>query len=308
MKGSELRQSHTHPPWSTSTSSMRRPGKMPGMALFCYVQVQRVPKQLPDRSISKEGRPIHAMLVANAATHKFHHPPPLQPRHRQIARKATWWRARHPNVCCTVAKLDVSRAFKWHSIQPNDCGDFGSSLPGASVGVEGKVRMIYGGMPFGWCGAAGEYMIFALAGRAVHENYRPSGAEVNGPTAFSSEWLMDDSVSVEPLLGVRPWQAVDCLGHSIVTIWGADALNMSKQEVEGSPSPSQIVWGLHMDCQSMTCRLPEAKALKMRYLLALPELQWGCREGEASHSKGTSRVGAVCVHSDAPVETRATST
>ena len=121
-------------------------------------------------------------------------------------------------------------------------------------------------------------MIFALAGRAVHENYRPSKAEVNGPTAFSSEWLMNDSVSVEPLLGTRPWQAVDCLGHSIVTIWGADALNMSKQEVEGSPSPSQIVWGLHMDCQSMTCRLPEAKALKMRYLLALPELQWGCRK------------------------------
>ena len=31
----------------------------------------RVPKQLPDRSISSEGRPIHAMLVANAATHKY---------------------------------------------------------------------------------------------------------------------------------------------------------------------------------------------------------------------------------------------
>ena len=82
----------------------------------------------------------------------------------------------------------------------------------------------------------------------------------------------------EPLLGVRPWQAVDSLGHSIIAIWGEDALNMSKQEIEGSPSPSQIVWGLHMDCQNMTCRLPEAKALKMRYLLALPELQWGCRK------------------------------
>ena len=237
----------------------------------------RVPKQLPDRSISKEGRPIHAMLVANAATHKYHHPPALQPRHRQVARKAVWWKARHPNISCAVAKLDVSRAFKWHSIQPRDCGDFGSSLPGDCVGVEGKVRMIYGGMPFGWCGAPGEYMIFALAGRAVHESYRPRDGEVNGPTAFSSEWLMDDSVSVEPLLGVRPWQAVDCLGHAIVRIWGEEALNMSKQEVEGSPSPSQIVWGLHMDCQSMTCRLPEAKALKMRYLLALPELQWGGR-------------------------------
>ena len=238
----------------------------------------RVPKQLPDRSISQEGRPIHAMLVANAATHKYHHPPALQPRHRQVARKAVWWRARHPNIGCTITKLDVSRAFKWHSIRPSDCGDFGSSLPGECVGVTGKVRMIYGGMPFGWCGAPGEYMIFALAGRAVHESYRPNEAEINGATAFSSEWLMDDSVSVEPLLGTRPWQAVDCLGHAIMQIWGEDALNMSKQEVEGSPSPSQIVWGLHMDGQSMTCKLPEAKALKMRYLLALPELQWGNRK------------------------------
>ena len=206
----------------------------------------RVPKQLPDRSISTEGRPIHAMLVANAATHKHHHPPALQPRHRQIARKAVWWRARHPNISCMVTKLDVSRAFKWHSIRPDDCGDFGSALPGGSVGVEGKVRLIYGGMPFGWCGAAGEYMIFALAGRAVHESYQPNAPNVNGPTPFSSEWLMDDSVSVEPLVGTRPWQAVDCLGHSIVQVWGEDALNMSKQEVEGSPSPSQIVWGLHI--------------------------------------------------------------
>lgn len=77
----------------------------------------RVPKQLPDRSISSEGRPIHAMLVANAATHKYHHPPALQPRHRQIARKALWWAYRHPGISCTLAKLDVSRAFKWHDVQ-----------------------------------------------------------------------------------------------------------------------------------------------------------------------------------------------
>ena len=42
-----------------------------------------------------------------------------------------------------------------YSIQPSDCGDFGSSLPGASVGVEGKVKMIYGGMPFGCVGRLG---------------------------------------------------------------------------------------------------------------------------------------------------------
>lgn len=136
----------------------------------------RVPKQLPDRSISSEGRPIHAMLVANAATHKHHHPPALQPRHRQIARKALWWAYRHPGISCTLAKLDVSRAFKWHDIRPEDAGDFGSALPGKPVGVEGRVKMVYGGMPFGWTGAPGEYMIFALAGRAIHESYRPDFA------------------------------------------------------------------------------------------------------------------------------------
>ena len=238
----------------------------------------RVPKQLPDRSISSEGRPIHAMLVSNAATHKWQHPPAVQPRHRQIARKALWWSARNPGIRCTLAKLDVSRAFKWHDVDPGSCSDFGSALPGEEIGVPGRVKMIYGGLPFGWSGSPGEYMIFALAGRAYHENFKPTNPEVNGPTSFSSEWLMDDSVIVEPLLGVRPWLAVDALGHSIEQIWGEAALNLSKQKVEGTPAPEQIVWGLIMNMDSMTVRLPEPKALKMRYLLALPELQFGSRQ------------------------------
>ncbi len=258
----------------------------------------RVPKQLPDRSISSEGRPIHAMLVANAATHKYHHPPALQPRHRQIARKALWWSYRHPGISCTLAKLDVSRAFKWHDIRPEDSGDFGSALPGKPVGVEGRVKMIYGGMPFGWTGAPGEYMIFALAGRAIHESYRPSQANVNGPTAFSSEWLMDDSVTLEPRLGTRPWQAVDCLGHAITSVWGKDALNLEKQVEEGTPSTKQIVWGMVMDMQEMTCKLPEPKALKMRYLLALEELRYGCRRVRlrtARELRGLAQYASIAI-------------
>ena len=153
----------------------------------------RVPKQLPDRSISSEGRPIHAMLVANAATHKYHHPPALQPRHRQIARKALWWAYRHPGISCTLAKLDVSRAFKWHDVRPEDAADFGSALPGKPVGVEGRIKMIYGGMPFGWTGAPGEYMIFALAGRAIHESYRPSQPHIpmaQPPSLRSGLWTI----------------------------------------------------------------------------------------------------------------------
>ena len=171
----------------------------------------------------------------------------------------------------------MSRAFKWHDVAPEDTSDFGSALPGDPVGVEGRVKMIYGGLPFGWCGAPGEYMAFALAGRAYHENFKPSEETINGPSPFSSEWLMDDSVVVEPLVGVRPWQAVDSLGHAIEKIWGQDALNLEKQIEEGTPATEQIVWGLFMNVDNMTIRLPEPKALKMRYLLALPELQYGGR-------------------------------
>ena len=58
---------------------------------------------------------------------------------------------------------------------------------------------------------------------AYHESSKPEKENINGPTPFSSEWLMDDSVVVEPLLGVRPWQAVDALGHSVEKIWGKAA-------------------------------------------------------------------------------------
>lgn len=50
--------------------------------------------------------------------------------------------------------------------------------------------------------------------------------------------------------------------HAIRTVWGDDALNPPKQVEEGTPGPTQIVWGLHMDMRAMTCRLPEPKALK----------------------------------------------
>ena len=179
-----------------------------------------------------------------------------------------------------------------------DAADFGSALPGHAVGLNGRVKMIYGGFPFGWCGAPGEYMAFALAGRAYHESFRPAEPEINGPSPFSSEWLMDDSVVVEPLLGARPWLAVEALGHSIKTILGKDALNLEKQIEEGTPAVEQIVWGLYINVESMTIRLPEPKALKMRYLLALPELQKGSRQVKlktAQELRGLSQYVALTI-------------
>eukprot|EP00969_Alexandrium_andersonii_P009731 424548-Alexandrium_andersonii.AAC.1 len=46
----------------------------------------RVPKMLPGRAVSSEGRPIHDVRAANADSPKERRPPALQPRHRQLAR------------------------------------------------------------------------------------------------------------------------------------------------------------------------------------------------------------------------------
>ena len=60
-----------------------------------------------------------------------------------------------------MAKRDVARAFKWHSVALEDVPEFGATLPGASVGVEGRVILIHAVLVFGWAGSPGEYMSFA---------------------------------------------------------------------------------------------------------------------------------------------------
>ena len=128
-----------------------------------------------DRSVSTEGRLIHDMRMPNLASDKCEHPPALQARHRSLARLALWWRARHPRIQLLCAKVDVSRAFKWLRIHPADVGDFGCSLPGAPVGLVYALALT---VPFGWCGAPGEYMAFVWVPRIGWRHGRrrdPSG-------------------------------------------------------------------------------------------------------------------------------------
>ena len=53
-----------------------------------------------------------------------------------------------------------------------------------------------------------------------------------------------------------------------------------------------------MDMEEMTCRLPEPKALKMRYLLALEELRYGCREVRlrtARELRGLAQYASIAI-------------
>lgn len=194
----------------------------------------RVPKMLPDRTLSSEGRPIHDMRLHNAGGSKFDHPPALQPRHHQMARLSLWWSARHPKVPQVCAERDVSRAFKWHHIREEDTPEFGTSFPGEAIGVDGKLLIIYGVMVFGWSGSPGEYMVYAWAAKRHHEAHRPSDPEMNDIVNFMSKWLMDDGVVLEVLVGNRPWLSAAQLERSMHQVWGPEAINASKRDEEGS--------------------------------------------------------------------------
>ena len=233
---------------------------------------------LPDRTVSAEGRPIHDMRIANEASPKEQHPPALQPRHRQLARVSLWWQARHPGVKQVCAKRDVSRAFKWHWVKDEDVEEFGASLPGQEVGVEGRVVLINLVLVFGWSGSPGEYMIFAWAAKNEHEFMRPNNPEINGTPHFASKWLMDGGVIIEPLVGLRPWLSAAGLEKAMIRVWGPGAVNGEKREEEGSFDEEQLIWGPHMNFQSQKVCLPEQKCVKAKYLLSLPQLQHGCRK------------------------------
>ena len=228
----------------------------------------RVPKQNPDRTISSEGRPINDMRARNSHGSKYDHPPASQPRHRAVVRQSLWWRARHPKVPQRCAKRDVPRAFKWHYLQEKDVPEFCTKLMGIVI-----LSLV---MVFGWVGAPGEFVIWATAAQKHHGTFRPALPRFNDVVPYTSRWLMDDGVVVEPLVGNRIQRSLAAMDESMEMVWGPRAINQDKLVEEGIPAASQLLWGLHLDFEAQTVTLPEPKRMKAKYLLRESELQRGC--------------------------------
>ena len=86
-------------------------------------------------------------------------------------------------------------------------------------------------------------------------------------------------------------------------------MNAEKMAEEGEFSAEQLIWGLHMNFSAKTTRPPDAKCVKAKCLLALPELAPGCRRvpvrlvqelmgvsallvrGATSHQAGAASLG-----------------
>lgn len=194
-----------------------------GRALLCYdhgqrelsgvisVALARVPKMNPDHSVSEKGRVIWDARPVNAHCHRSRHPPALQPRHDEVAKLILWWQLRYPGMDVLLAKKDVAEAFKWVPVRSSDTRLFAADLPGSEFGASGKtITVMYNSLTFGWTGAPGEYMMFAWVAKLAHAAHAPQDGLWNDSVGFKSLVLMDDSILIEPDIGVRPWLSVMC--------------------------------------------------------------------------------------------------
>ena len=258
-----------------------------GRALICFdegdgllegvvsVPMARVPKMLPDRTISEKGRVIWDATPVNVTCHKSRHPPALQPKHAEVARAIIWWQQKYPGIPVLLSKKDVSDAFKWIPVRAADSRFFAADLPGGAFGSEYPITIIYNSLTFGWCGAPGEYMLFAWVAKQAFHKHRPSSPEWHGNTPFRGFVLMDDTILIEPMLGVRPWMATVAVEECTRNTLGPSTLNEEKDVLEGKFEVEKLVWGLSYNTERGTRSLPPVKLEKAAHLLHLSEFDHG---------------------------------
>ena len=78
-----------------------------------------------------------------------------------------WWKQKFPGVPVLLSKKDVSDAFKWVPVRTADSKFFAADLPGAAFGSEWPITILYNSLTFGWCGAPGEYMLYAWVAKQI---------------------------------------------------------------------------------------------------------------------------------------------
>ena len=248
------------------------------------VPLARVPKYNPDRSVSAKGRVIWDARVVNELCHKEDHFPAAQPRYAEVVRLILWHKTRYPGIRVLLAKKDVSEAFKWLWVEQDDCRLFGADIPNEGEGTADRgtlprpVTVLYLAMTFGWTGAPGEFMAFAWAIKLLHRACGPDRPEWHDTSAFRSLALMDDSIVIEPDLGLRPQLSMDALEAAIRQTLGPLAINAAKDIEEGALTTRKLIWGLEFDTEEGTCRLPPLKVERAYHVLQSSHFDAGQRK------------------------------
>jgi hypothetical protein len=226
--------------------------------------------------VSDEHRFIHDARKINLRGHKHDHPPALQPRHRGVARRILWWKIRHPASRILLAKRDIDSAFKLIWLWFEDAGSFANEVPGDVLGLIGAwITAISVVLTFGYHGSPGEYSPWGYALKQFHEAHVPADPTWHDDVPFSDATLVDDTILIEPELGLRPQMSGACFGRGARLILGPNAINIPKLAEEGEYDVASLIWGIAMNTESEMIALPEVKIGKIRDLVRSSDLDHG---------------------------------
>ena len=136
---------------------------------------------------------------------------------------------------------------------------------------------MHNSLTVGWTGAPGEYMMFAWVAKLAHAAHAPQDGLWNDSVSFKSLVLMDDSILIEPDIGVRPWLSVQTCETCTKKALGPGTINEVKDEVEGALEATKLIWGLMYNTAEHTRSLPAAKLEKASYCCTCPSSTLGTR-------------------------------
>jgi len=192
-------------------------------------------------------------------------------------REILWWQQRFPVIDVLISKKDIAEAFRQLLQALADIGLFGADFDGEAWGLPERSLLItvYMVLTFGWTGAPGEWMAWAWLVKILHSRWGPRDPEWEDVVAFHSQFLMDDQIIIEPDLGTRAQQSVECADACTTRVLGPGSRNREKDLEEGALECQKICWGLLYDTRAGTCSLPALKLEKARFLLSDAQLNHG---------------------------------
>ena len=121
------------------------------------------------------------------------------------------------------------------------------------------VLALYLSLTFGWGGSPGNYSAFSLVRVQLYQSARPPMPLWHTEVPYHDKTLVDDSVLVEPQLGVRHTLSAWWAETTIKQVFGPAAINEAKKREEGAFATKMVAWGSPMTLAMTRCLTPSRR-------------------------------------------------
>ena len=120
------------------------------------------------------------------------------------------------------------------------------------------VLVIYLSLTFGWVGSPGNYGAFSALHAQYFQAAQPPDPLWHTGVPYHDKTLVDDTILVEPDLGLRPTLPAWWAEETLCRVFGPNAINSAKHDEEGAFATESVIWGGHLRHRHRPCDLPKA--------------------------------------------------